>query len=203
VELIPKSKVSVLAAGPHAVRMQAGRTAMGRMIIDAATSLDGFWADARGHSVFRAEDLQGSGLSGRLSDVCGAVVMSRRSFEIGEDTSWIGAAYAAHTPVFVVTDAVPAPIAGFRFFDSYGAAFAGAKAAAGERAVLVVGEAGALRATMRAGEAHEIWLRLSARTLGEGAPLFEDDVAIGDYFVSEMETTSDAVHIHLERRCDG
>ncbi|KMS50833.1 riboflavin biosynthesis protein RibD [Novosphingobium barchaimii LL02] len=178
---------------------------MGRMIIDAATSLDGFWADARGRSVMRASDLHGSGLSGRLGDVCGAVVMSRRSFDLSGDPSWIGEAYAAQTPVFVVTDTPIASVPangppGLRFLGSYADAFAAARQAADDRAVLVVGEASALKAAMRTGEADEIWLRMTARTLGRGSALFEDGIPVENYFVSEMETTSDAVHMHLEKR---
>ncbi|HUD27985.1 MAG TPA: riboflavin biosynthesis protein RibD [Novosphingobium sp.] len=176
---------------------------MGRMIIDAATSLDGFWADIGGRSVFSARDLDGAGLSGRLPETCGAVVMSRRTFDLSEDTAWIGEAYAAQTPVFVVTDAPPpGDPHGFHFVESYALAFAQAKDAAGDRAVLVVGEASALKAAMRTGEADEIWLRMTPRTLGEGTPLFEDDVPVEDYFVSEMETTPEAVHMHLEKRLD-
>jgi dihydrofolate reductase len=173
---------------------------MARMIIDAATSRDGFWADTLGRSVLSPRDLDGAGLSGCLSGVCAAVVMSRRSFELSEDTGWIGEAYAAQTPVFVVTDDPPAQQRGFAFLDSYARAFAAAKAAAGDGAVLVVGEAGALKAAMRAGEADEIWLRLMSRTLGGGATLFEEDIPVENYFVSEMETTPEAVHMHLERR---
>lgn len=176
---------------------------MSRLVIDAAASLDGFWADARGRSVLSPGDLHGSGLSGRLADACGAVVMSRRSFDISGDTGWIGEAYAAQTPVFVVGEEVPVQaMRGFRFLDTYSAAFAEAKAAAGERVVLVVGEAGALKAAMGTGEAHDIWLRLMARRLGDGAPLFEDGIPVENYFVSEMETTPDAVHMHLELRLD-
>jgi hypothetical protein len=39
-----------------------------------------------------------------------------------------------------------------------------------------------------------------SRTLGGGSPLFDDDIPVENYFVSEMETTPDAVHMHLERR---
>lgn len=175
---------------------------MGRLIVDAAASLDGYWADARGKSVFSAKDLSGSGLSGRMEDVCGAVVMSRRSFELSEDTDWIAEAYAAQTPVFVVTKEPPAqpPRGPFQFIATYAGAFAAARAAAGDKAVLVVGEAGAIRAAMRTGEAHDIWLRVVSCTLGQGAPLFEEGIPVENYFVSEMETTPDAVHMHLEKR---
>lgn len=173
---------------------------MGRMIIDAAASLDGFWADAGGKRVFSEKDLQGSGLSGRLSGVCGAVVMSRRSFESSDDKGWIAEAYAGQTPIFVVTDDLANDANRIRFVSSYAEAFAQAAQVAGEAAVLVVGEAGALKAAMRTGDADEIWLRLMLRTLGGGASLFEDGIPVADYFVSEMETGPDAVHMHLEKR---
>lgn len=180
---------------------------MGRMIIDAATSLDGFWVDVRGRSVFQPGERDGSSPSGRQANVCGAVVMSRRTFELSEDVGWIEDAYAAQTPVFVVTEA-PTGVSsgdkadGFQFLATYAAAFSAARLSAGDRAVLVVGEGGALKAALRSGEANEIWLRMLSRTLGQGASLFED-VAVEDYFVSEMETTPDAVHMHLERRLEG
>lgn len=177
---------------------------MGRLIVDAASSLDGFWADARGRSVFCTSDLHGSGLSGRLDEVCGAVVMSRRSFELSEDTAWIAEAYPGKTPVFVVTDAPLAiPSHGdFHFVPTYADAFAAAQDAAGDRAVLVVGEAGAVKAALRSGHADEIWLRMMSHTLGKGAVLFEDDIPVENYFVSELDTTADAVHMHLERKLD-
>lgn len=177
---------------------------MGRLIVDAASSLDGFWADARGRSVVSAADLHGSGLSGRLDEVCGAVVMSRRSFELSADTGWIEEAYPAKTPVFVVTDAPSAiPAQGvFHFMTNYTAAFAAAQEAAGDKAVLVVGEGGAMRAALGSSDADEIWLRVVSRTLGNGAPLFEDDIPVENYFVSELDTTADAVHMHLARRLD-
>lgn len=176
---------------------------MGRLIIDAATSLDGFWADTCGRSVFAMGDLHGSGLSGLLEEDCGAVVMSRCSFELSEDTGWIAKAYAAQTPVFVVTDAPMRPACrGFHFVKTYAAAFRAAQKVSGDKPVLVVGEASALKAAMDTGEADEIRLRVITRTLGEGAALFEDGIPVDDYFVSEMETTPDAVHMHLERKLD-
>ncbi|PNU06361.1 dihydrofolate reductase family protein [Novosphingobium guangzhouense] len=177
---------------------------MGRLIVDAASSLDGFWADARGRSVLGAGDLHGSGLSGKLNSVFGAVVMSRRSFEQSDDIGWIADAYSGKAPVFVVTDApLRIPARGdFHFLPTYADAFAAAQQAAGDAAVLVVGEAGAVRAALRSGEADEIWLRLMSRTLGKGSAVFEDGIPVENYFVSELDTTADAVHMHLERKLD-
>lgn len=177
---------------------------MGRLIVDAASSLDGFWADAGGRSVVGIGDLHGSGLSGKLDSACGAVVMSRRSFEQSDDTGWIEDAYSGIAPVFVVTDApLAVPARGqFHFLPTYAEAFAAAQRAAGDSAVLVVGEAGAMRAALRSGEADEIWLRVMSRALGHGAALFEDGIPVDNYFVSALDTTADAVHMHLERRLD-
>jgi len=178
---------------------------MGRLIVDAATSLDGFWADAFGRSVISVDDLHGSGFSGRLDGVCGAVVMGRRSYELSEDTEWIAHAYA-EVPIFVVTDGqpvvAPASAARISLLQTYPAAFRAAREVAGDKAVLVVGEAGSMRAALRSGEADEIWLRMLSRTLGKGTPLFEDGIPVENYFVSELETTADGVHMHLERRLD-
>lgn len=175
---------------------------MGRLIVDAASSLDGYWADVRGRNVFDASELQGAGLSGRVSGRYGAVVMSRRSFESSANSDWIAEAYPAETPIFVVSDQVLA-FSGqrqVRVMRAYSEAFRAAQIAAGDGAVLVVGDAGAVEAAMGSGQGAEIWLRMVSRTLGKGTPLFEDGLPVDKYFVSEMDATGDAVHMHLERR---
>ncbi|MGF7155219.1 dihydrofolate reductase family protein [Novosphingobium gossypii] len=175
---------------------------MGRLIVDAASSLDGYWADARGRSVLRNAELHGAGLSGMLNSACGAVVMGRRALGLSDDADWIAEAYPPGTPIFVVADSPSEflPSATVRFVGTYAQAFAEAQAAAGDRAVLVVGEAGAIKAALRSGEAAEIWLRVVSRTLGRGDPLFDDGIPVENYFVSGLDTTADAVHMHLERR---
>ncbi|MFC6622395.1 dihydrofolate reductase family protein [Novosphingobium panipatense] len=175
---------------------------MGRLIVDAASSLDGFWADAGGRNVLSTADLDGSGLSGRLEMACGAIVMSRRSYELPGDVGWMAEAYPPGTPVFVVSETAPAAPSGdnFRFMPDYAAAFAAAQDAAGDRPVLVVGEAGAMGAALGSGQADAIWLRVLSRTLGRGAPLFEEGAPVQNYFVAELETTPEAVHMLLERR---
>lgn len=173
---------------------------MGRLIVDAATSLDGFWADARGRTLFSSGNPVGADLS-----ACGAVVMSARAFQLVSDAEWIAGADAAAVAVFVVADR-PARAQSegraVRFTESYATAFKAARDVAGERAVLVMGESGAMRAALRDGKAEDVWLHVLSRTLGQGAPLFDDEVPVDNYFVSEMETTAEGVHMHLERRLD-
>lgn len=178
---------------------------MGRLIVDAATSMDGFWADADGQSVLPLKNIRDARLSSPSPAGCGAVVMSQRSLESSAYVGRAVQAYAAHVPVFVVGDDMATAGHGkrrIRFVETYPAAFAAARAEAGDKAVLVLGEAGALGAALQSGEADEIWLRVVSRTLGAGAPLFDDGAPVDGYFVSEMETTPDTVHLHLERRLD-
>ncbi|MFC0204096.1 riboflavin biosynthesis protein RibD [Novosphingobium soli] len=182
---------------------------MGRMIVDATTSLDGFWADARGRSVLPAEERGASGLPESFEQACGALVMSGACLDAGAHAGGIERAHDSRVPVFVVderrpprtrSEAAPAPV---HFVESYPAAFRAARAAAGDKAVLVLGEARSLEAALGTGEADEILLRVVSRTVGAGAPLFTADIPVENYYVARMETTTVAVHMHLERRLDG
>jgi len=171
---------------------------MGRLIVDAATSLDGFWADTCGRSVVPGEHVRDTRMAERFADGCGAVVMSCRSLASAPDHG-----YTAGAPVFVVGEDMATAGAGrthVQFIETYAAAFGAARAAAGDKPVLVLGEASALRAAMGSGEADDVWLRVISQTLGAGSPLFDDAIPVADYFVSEMRTTPGAVHMHLERR---
>src|SRR5947208_16386496 len=49
------------------------KAAMTRVFIDSAMSIDGFWADREGQSVFPLGDMHGSGLIKALVDRTGAV----------------------------------------------------------------------------------------------------------------------------------
>lgn len=167
---------------------------MSRIIIAAATSLDGFWADARGRSILPVESIPDRRLAGR----CGAVVMGERAYR-SADASVLADAEAP--PLFVVADPPLADgPADVLFLPTFAAAFSAARKAARGKAVLVLGETSTVTAALRSGEADEMWLQVVSRTLGQGAPLFEEPVGMDDYFVSEMETTPGAVRMHLERR---
>jgi dihydrofolate reductase len=176
------------------------------MIIDAATSMDGFWADARGESVFPVEEMHRGAMLAPLIAACGAVVMSRRSFELVRNPDWFADNYELQVPIFVVTDDPPerhpkenADLQ-FYFVEDFQEAFEQAELAAGEKAVLALGEASTVQAALLSGKADELWLRVVARATGGGTPLFSPGNPGKEFFVSEMETTAAGVCMKLERR---
>ncbi|WP_395331063.1 dihydrofolate reductase family protein [Novosphingobium sp. BL-8H] len=179
---------------------------MGRMIVEAATSIDGYWTDADGVTIFPVDDARRAQMVARLADTCGAVVMSAKAFAAGGDPDWYADNYELQVPIFVVTDHAPVPAPRenarlhFHFHGDFASAFSAAQKVAGDKAVLVIGGARTVSAALSTGKADEIWLRVMSRALGRGAPLFDDDMPFEDYFVSEMENTPSAVHMRLERR---
>lgn len=180
---------------------------MGRMIIDAVTSLDGFCADARGKSVFPVENMHGSGMIASLVDMCGAVVMSRHTFDMVEDPDWFADNYELQVPIFVVTDAplrrYPKEngLLSFHFVFGFAPAFELAQKAAGDKAVLAIGGPAMVRAALLSGKADEMWLRIVDCSTGGGTPLFGPGLPGKDFFVSALETTPDSVQMKLQRRC--
>ncbi|AIT79539.1 dihydrofolate reductase family protein [Novosphingobium pentaromativorans] len=182
---------------------------MGRMIIDAATSMDGFCADARGQSIIPIEALNRADLRQPLVSACGAVVMSRRSFDTVTDPDWFADNYELQVPIFVVSDDSPPARypkenerLRFHFLDTFTEAFERAEQAAGEKAVLAIGEASTVQAALLSGMADEMWLRVIAKETGGGTPLFGPGKPGKEFFVSAVETTPGAVHMKLERRVE-
>jgi dihydrofolate reductase len=183
---------------------------MARVFIDAAMSLDGFWADRDGRSVFPLDDLHSSGMLKTLVDRTGAVVMSRRSFEMASDPDWFAGNYELQVPIHVITAHPPArhPKEGggvtFAFHDSFADALAGARNAAGGRDVAIIGERSAVEAAIAAGAVDEMYLRIVPRICGSGEPLMRDLDGVRRVFdISNVSTTAHAVHIHLATNRDG
>jgi dihydrofolate reductase len=141
-----------------------------------------------------------------LIDACGAVVMSRCSFETVGNPDWFADNYELQVPIFVVTDAPPdrRPRENdrlkFRFVPSFAEAFEQAQKAAGEKAVLAIGEASTVKAALLSGLADEMWLRVVARSTGGGTPLFGPGLPGKDFYVSAVDTTPGTVHMKLQRR---
>ncbi|HKT86626.1 MAG TPA: riboflavin biosynthesis protein RibD [Novosphingobium sp.] len=179
---------------------------MGRMIIDAVTSLDGFCADARGESVFSVENMHQPGMIASLVDMCGAVVMSRHTFDMVEDPDWFADNYELQVPIFVVTAAPPrrSPKENdrltFHFVASFPQAMELAQKAAGDKAVVAIGGPRMVQAALLSGLADEMWLRIVDRPTGGGTPLFGPGLPGKDFFVSALETTQDSVQMKLQRR---
>jgi dihydrofolate reductase len=107
----------------------------------------------------------------------GAVVMGRRMFDIGEGP-W-GENPPFHVPIFVVTHRAREPLVkegGTTFtFVTAGpeSALAQARAAAGDKDVLVAGGAAIIQELLRAGLLEEIQVHLVPILLGDGRRLFE------------------------------
>ncbi len=165
---------------------------MGKVFADQSMSLDGFSAGENvdqdnamgdggeglhewmfhsggktGHRGEALEDLFGN---------TGAVVVGRRTFDLGEKP-W-GDEPVFHRPVFVVTHRPKAVVTkrggtSYRFVtDGLEAAIGQARAAAGERDVLVLGGATIIQQCLRARLLSELRLHVVHRLLGAGTSLF-------------------------------
>jgi dihydrofolate reductase len=118
----------------------------------------------------------------------GAVIVGRRTFEIAG--GWAGDHHDG-VPIFVLTRAAPAePAPGHaRYVTDIGSGVAQAKAAAGDRDILLHGAAAA-QTCLRAGLLDEIELHLMPVLLGQGRRLFDD-------------LPPDIVELELVRALDG
>ena len=156
---------------------------MGTLIVGMTTSVDGFVADERGGVGRLYSDLgalQGSGYMNALIEETGAVLMGRRTFEMGDPDSYVGA-YEFQVPIFVLTHNPPVTRPAqdqrltFTFVtDGIDSAVAQAKAAAGEKAVTVVGGASVVQQLLGAGLADELRIDVMPVAFGNGLRLLEN-----------------------------
>jgi dihydrofolate reductase len=145
-------------------------------------SLDGFVADRHGATTRLSDPAISGGsefMAGLIRET-GAVVLGRRTFAMAEDPDWYVGNYEFQVPIFVVThtspDVLPARDENLTFTfvtDGIASAVAQAKAAAGDRAVKVIG-ASVVRQVLRAGLADELHVDIAPVLLGAGLPLFGD-----------------------------
>lgn len=154
---------------------------MARVIVGMAMSLDGFVSDRHGdvgplYPNFEA--MRESDLLQEAIRSTGAVVMGRRSYEMGNG-DFTG--YEFQVPIFVLTHRAPSQVAKgenerltFTFItEGVEKAIDQAKAAAGDRDVTVVGGADTIRQCIAAGLADEVHIDLRSILLGDGLRLFE------------------------------
>jgi dihydrofolate reductase len=117
-------------------------------------------------------------IEGEMFKNVGAVVMGRRMFNLGEEP-W-GDDPPFHMPVFVLTHRPRSKLikeggTTFSFImDGIEGALKQAKAAAGDKDVMVIGGANAIQQFLKAGLIDEIHLHLVPVLLGEGIRLFEN-----------------------------
>jgi dihydrofolate reductase len=155
---------------------------LGKIIAGMTMSLDGFVADAEGNAGRLYPDfaeLQGSPFMEEMIAETGSVLMGRRMFDMATPDSW--AEYEFQAPIFVLThhppEAPPKQNARLSFTfvtDGVASAAAQAKAAAGDKAVQVVGGPGVIQELLRHGLVDELHIDIMPLLLGAGLRLFED-----------------------------
>jgi dihydrofolate reductase len=116
-----------------------------------------------------------------IAEAPGAVVMGRRLFDVIDgphgwsDEMGYGADHATRPPFFVITHSAPEQVRldlDFTFVtDGVAAAIDRAKAAAGDKAVVVMGGGDVIRQCVDAGLADELIIHLAPIILGSGTPL--------------------------------
>ena len=154
---------------------------MGNVIFGMMLSLDGFVADRTG-SVRRLYPEGSLGANTELEEsiaTTGAVVMGRRTYQMGEPDSY-AQSYEFQVPIFVLTHTVPKPQpkqnARLRFTfvtDGVESAIAQAKKAAGEKNVTIVGGPTIARHCLSLGLIDELQLGIVPVLLGAGLRLFD------------------------------
>jgi dihydrofolate reductase len=146
-------------------------------------SLDGFVADAGGSVARLYPDLaalRGTAYMNAAVEETGAVLMGRRTFEMGDPDSYVGE-YEFQVPIFVLTHHPPekAPKQDDRLTftfvtDGVASAVEQAKAAAGDKAVQVVGGASLVQQLLRARLVDELRIDVMPVLLGAGLRLLEN-----------------------------
>ena len=155
---------------------------MAKVIVGMTMSLDGFVADQNGSAGRLYPDLAALRNTSYMKDAIeqtGAVLMGRRTFEMGDPDSYVGN-YEFQVPIFVLTHHPPsvAPKQDERLtftFVTEGveSAVAQAKAAARDKAVQVVGGVNLARQLPDAGLVDELHIDIVPSFLGGGLRSFE------------------------------
>jgi dihydrofolate reductase len=155
---------------------------MGKVVSGMTISLDGFVNDRSGSVSRLYPDLEALRETEMLQEAInntGAVVMGRHAYDManGDFTG-----YEFQAPIHVVTHHVPQKVAKgendrltFTFVtDGVESAITQAKAAAGDRDVMVVGGASTFQQCLKAGLADELDIDIMPVLLGDGLRLFEN-----------------------------
>jgi dihydrofolate reductase len=154
-----------------------------KVIVGMTISLDGFVEDGE-RSVARLypdlEELRDTAYMQDAIAETGAVLMGKRAFEMGDPDSYVGN-YEFQVPIFVLTHDPPAvppkqdEHLTFTFVsDGVESAVAQATAAAGDKAVQVIGGVDVTRQVLDAGLADELRVDVMPVLLGGGLRLFAD-----------------------------
>ena len=154
---------------------------MGKVIIGATMSLDGFMNDRNGDVSRLYPDLEALRRTEMLEEeirTTGAVVMGRKAYDMAEGDL---TDYEYQVPIFVLTHHPPEKgpkgqndqLTVTFVTDGIQNAIEKAKAAAGDKHVMVVGGANTAQQCLRAGLVDEIHMGIVPVLLGEGLRFFE------------------------------
>ena len=154
---------------------------MGNVIIGATMSLDWFMNDRNGDVSRLYPDLEALRKTEMLREeirTIGAVVMGRRAYDMAEGDL---TGYEYQVPIFVLTHHIPEQVTKGQndllkvtfVIDGIESAIEKAKAAAGDKHVMVVGGANTAQQCLRAGLVDEIHIGIVPVLLGEGLRFFE------------------------------
>jgi len=154
---------------------------MGNVIIGASMSLDGFMNDRHGDVSRLYPDFEALRRTEMLQEeirTTGAVVMGRRAYDMGEGDL---TDYEYQVPIFVLTHTVPEQVVKGEndhltvtfVMDGIESAIEKAKAAAGDKHVMVVGGANTAQQCLRAELVDEIHIGMVPVLFGEGLRFFE------------------------------
>ncbi|PSL45286.1 dihydrofolate reductase [Saccharothrix carnea] len=184
---------------------------MTKVVLNGSVSLDGYSAGPNvgeehpmgegGERLHEWMFAEGSDGDAPFAATVGAVVLGRRTFDLGlkywQDTPF-------PVPSFVLTHESRPPLemksAAFTFVtDGPKSAVAQARAAAGDRDVLVMASANAAQHVLRAGLVDEIRLQLVPVFLGAGARLL-DGLPAGELERVEVTETDDVLHLRFRVR---
>ena len=184
------------------------------VVLEISMSLDGFVAGPnvsidnpmgdggeRLHDwLFGAKTMADSAIIADLLDHLGAVILGRRTYELGEGP-W-GDDPPFPVPCFVLTHRTRPPVVKkgttVAFLDQgIDAALALAKQAAGEKNVLIMGGATVARQYMKARLLDEVHLHLAHQLLGGGDRLFEE---VGSPRLHKVKVVDSTAVTHLKYR---
>ena len=156
---------------------------MAKVIVGMTASLDGFVADQSGSAGRLYPDLaalRGTAYMNDMIEETGAVLMGRRTFEMGDPDSYAGN-YEFQVPIFVLTHDPPRvqpkqdEHLTFTFVtDGVESAIAQATAAAGDKAVVVVGGVSVVQQLLQAGLVDELRVDVMPVLRGAGLRSFGD-----------------------------
>jgi dihydrofolate reductase len=155
---------------------------MGKVIGGMTLSLDGFASDSHGDVSRLYPDLGALGETEMLQEeirTTGAVVMGRNSYDMAGDPDWLDEGYEYQVPIFILTHHVPEkkPKGNDKLTitfvtDGIESAVAKAKAAAGDKNVMLIG--GSInQQCINAGLCDELHIGIMPILLGDGLRLFE------------------------------